>query len=222
MTTVTGFTAARMQVIEDETVVEGHISGNNLILEQRGGTLIDAGNVRGPQGIQGIQGEQGETGPEGPQGDPGPTGATGAAGPAGATSMVGAPVRVGTSTPVITVSGLVPGLAKNNVPVTAGHTYGIHLAMWVEYASLDNDSRWDIWARVNGADYERLSILKPATPGSSFQDASGVCFWVAPSTQATDDFTVYAQNAVAGATIAPAGSATLRRHLWIVDYGVLA
>ena len=57
MATVTGFTAARMLVIENTTVVDGEIQGDNLILLTREGTPIDAGNVRGPQGIQGPMGE---------------------------------------------------------------------------------------------------------------------------------------------------------------------
>lgn len=57
MPTVTGYTAAKMQQIEDETVVDGNIVGNDLILVTRGGPTINAGNVRGPQGIQGLTGE---------------------------------------------------------------------------------------------------------------------------------------------------------------------
>ncbi|MET0785658.1 MAG: phage tail protein [Paenisporosarcina sp.] len=56
MATVTGFTAARMLTIENTTVVDGDIVGDNLILLTREGTEIDAGNVRGPQGIQGVPG----------------------------------------------------------------------------------------------------------------------------------------------------------------------
>lgn len=56
MVTVTGFTAERMLEIENSTVVDGHISGDNLILEQRDGTTIDAGNVRGPTGATGPTG----------------------------------------------------------------------------------------------------------------------------------------------------------------------
>ena len=57
VTTVTGFTADRMLAIENSTVVDGNIVGDNLILLTRDGTLIDAGNVRGPQGIVGPMGE---------------------------------------------------------------------------------------------------------------------------------------------------------------------
>lgn len=56
MATVTGFTAARMLVIENETVVDGEVQGDNLILMTREGTPIDAGNVRGPQGPKGDAG----------------------------------------------------------------------------------------------------------------------------------------------------------------------
>lgn len=57
MATVTVYTAARMKKIEDETVIGGSIDGDNLILETREGDLINAGDVRGPQGPQGVPGE---------------------------------------------------------------------------------------------------------------------------------------------------------------------
>lgn len=50
MATVTGYTAAKMQEIIDETVSGAHITGDNLILELTGGDTVDAGNVRGPIG----------------------------------------------------------------------------------------------------------------------------------------------------------------------------
>jgi hypothetical protein len=56
MATVTGYTAARMQEIEDSTVVDGDIIGDNLVLIRRDLVQITAGNVRGPQGIQGPAG----------------------------------------------------------------------------------------------------------------------------------------------------------------------
>lgn len=62
MGTVTVFTADRMLDIENTSIVDGAVVGDNLILEQRDGTPIDAGNVRGPQGTQGIQGDQGPAG----------------------------------------------------------------------------------------------------------------------------------------------------------------
>ena len=51
--TVTGLTAARMEAMEDDQVISGAISGDNLILTKRGGATVNAGNVRGPQGPYG-------------------------------------------------------------------------------------------------------------------------------------------------------------------------
>lgn len=56
MATITGLTADRMAEIEGDSVVDGDIVGDNLILTKKDGTQIDAGNVRGPQGIQGLIG----------------------------------------------------------------------------------------------------------------------------------------------------------------------
>jgi len=53
MATVTGFTAERMLEIEDASVIDGEVRVNNLFLITRGGTEIDAGNVRGPIGNTG-------------------------------------------------------------------------------------------------------------------------------------------------------------------------
>jgi microcystin-dependent protein len=57
MATVTGYTAEKMKQIEDSTVVDGTISGDDLILLTRDGTPINAGNVRGPQGVPGPAGD---------------------------------------------------------------------------------------------------------------------------------------------------------------------
>jgi len=56
MATVTGFTAERMKEIEDTTVVDGEVQGDNLVLLTRDGTPIDAGSVRGPKGDTGSVG----------------------------------------------------------------------------------------------------------------------------------------------------------------------
>jgi len=57
MTTITGFTSTRMLAIENNTVVSGSVTGDNLILIKHDGTTVDAGNVRGPVGPQGPEGE---------------------------------------------------------------------------------------------------------------------------------------------------------------------
>lgn len=43
MGTITGYTAAKMQIVEDAAIVGGHLTGNNLILEAHDGGTIDAG-----------------------------------------------------------------------------------------------------------------------------------------------------------------------------------
>lgn len=57
MATVTGLTADRMLAIEAASVVDGDVVGDNLILTQHGGTQINAGSVRGPQGDPGPVGQ---------------------------------------------------------------------------------------------------------------------------------------------------------------------
>lgn len=53
MATITGLTADRMIEIEQASVVDGDVVGNDLILTTKGGSQINAGNVRGPQGAAG-------------------------------------------------------------------------------------------------------------------------------------------------------------------------
>src|SRR6266540_644103 len=53
MASVTGFTAARMLAIENASIVDGDISGDNLILTKHDGSTVNAGNVRGPAGTDG-------------------------------------------------------------------------------------------------------------------------------------------------------------------------
>ncbi len=57
MATITGLTAERMLEIEAASVVDGDVSGNDLILTRHDGTIINAGNVRGPAGPTGPMGE---------------------------------------------------------------------------------------------------------------------------------------------------------------------
>lgn len=57
MTTITGFTSTRMLGIENNSVVSGTITGDDLILTRHGGGTINAGDVRGPVGPQGPVGE---------------------------------------------------------------------------------------------------------------------------------------------------------------------
>jgi hypothetical protein len=53
MAIVRSLTADRMLAIEAASVIDGDISGDNLILTTKGGKQINAGNVRGPEGPPG-------------------------------------------------------------------------------------------------------------------------------------------------------------------------
>lgn len=57
MTSVTGYTAARMKQIEDSAIIAGNIVGDNLILKRYDETTINAGNVRGATGAKGDPGD---------------------------------------------------------------------------------------------------------------------------------------------------------------------
>jgi Concanavalin A-like lectin/glucanases superfamily len=57
MATVTGLTAERMLEIEAASVVDGDVVGNDLFLSKHDGSLINAGNVRGPSGPVGPMGQ---------------------------------------------------------------------------------------------------------------------------------------------------------------------
>lgn len=54
MATVTGFTKERMLAIENSSIVDGEVVGDNLILTARDGSTINAGSVRGPTGSPGV------------------------------------------------------------------------------------------------------------------------------------------------------------------------
>ena len=60
MATVTGFTAQRMQEIEDNTVVSGTVVDGDLILTKQDGSTINAGAVQGPTGATGPTGDVAE------------------------------------------------------------------------------------------------------------------------------------------------------------------
>lgn len=206
MATVTGMTAAAMEAIADGSIVTGTVVVNDLILTTRGGDVINAGNVRGPTGAAGTNGTNGAAG------------ATGASGP---TTMLGDPIQITTATPALAADGAIVGLVRNNVPVIIGHTYGLFVDFTVDWSSVDVDAEWHFWVRLNGANLEKVAVLRPIVLGVSLQPVKGVVFWDAPATQSTDDFDVFADEIVNGATITPGGSATSKRKFWIVDYGIV-
>lgn len=205
MGVVDGFTKARMLEIENDTVVAGHITGDDLILVTRGTDEIVAGNVRGPAGTDGTNGTNAGAGPTGP---------------AGPTKMIGFPNNHTTTLALLTTSGDL-GLTRNNVSVVATHTYGINVNFTLEWSSLQTDARWDIWCRLNGVNFDRFQVIKPGIGGTMYVTVRGQVFWTPSVTQATDDISVFAEEVTDGANIQASGSVTLKRDLWIIDYGVL-
>ena len=63
MAEVTGLIATRMLAIEANSIVDGDIVGDNLVLKKHNGSTVVAGNVRGAPGVNG---DPGGTGPPGP------------------------------------------------------------------------------------------------------------------------------------------------------------
>lgn len=204
MATVTGYTAEKMDEIADATIVDADVVGDNLILERLDGGTIDAGSVRGPQGVPGTNGTNGTNGAQGPDGP---------------TALVGPPLNLTDNPGQMTVSGLIGGLVRNNVPVIGGNTYGIRVDFVLQWSSVDADARWDIYARINGSNFDRLAVINPGVVGISHQPVKGEVVWIPGATAATDDITIWAERVTAGAPITPSGSATLKRKLWIIDYG---
>lgn len=67
MATVTSMTADRMLAIEQQSIVTGFVDVNGkLLLQNRAGTQVDAGLVKGADGAKGAPGNQGPPGPAGP------------------------------------------------------------------------------------------------------------------------------------------------------------
>lgn len=68
MVTVTGYTAERMQEIENSAIVDGNVVGNDLILTKFDGSTINAGSVVGPTGPPGVAylGHSQSVAPQGP------------------------------------------------------------------------------------------------------------------------------------------------------------
>jgi hypothetical protein len=65
MATINGYTAARMQDIEDNAFVDASLVNYELILEKFDGSTVNLGNVRGATGATGATGPQGPAGSSG-------------------------------------------------------------------------------------------------------------------------------------------------------------
>jgi hypothetical protein len=220
MATVTGLTAEHMLEMEGEQIIMGAVSGNDLHLFQRNGGLINSGNVRGPKG------DKGDTGSQGPIGNTGPQGIQGVQGPIG---PQGAPGSGGLAVPYLELTASSPTYIDNtptdmsisNIPVTAGHSYGIHLHTLVQWVSLAATARWDFYLRVNGADHRRFGVMCPGVTGTTYHTLDAMVYWKPTVTRATDDIQLVVMELTNGADITLSGGAALTRTLAVFDYGLI-
>jgi hypothetical protein len=217
MATVTGFTAARMLEIENETIVDGNIVGDNLILQRRDLVNIDAGNVRGPQGPTGLTGAQGPTGPAGATGATGATGPTGPTGPAGSFKLVKAPQYLPSDSPAHTTNFV--DMSMDNMPVVAGRRYGFEIEADVYFdCQITPSARWDAYLYINGVSYRRMHIHQPGIMGVSILPVKREVIWIPSVSASTDDCYVVWANITPGGGIGLIGGRTFK----VIDYGVPA
>jgi hypothetical protein len=218
MATVTGLTAEHMLEMEGEQIIMGAVSGDDLHLFQRNGGLINSGSVRGPKGTTGNTGAQGPIGNTGPQGVQGIQGPVGPQGPPGVGGLAAPLLEIGTSSPTYT-DNTPTDMSILNIPVTAGHTYGVHFHSTVQWASMATAARWDIYMRLNGADYRRFAVLQPGTAGVTYLTVDQTVYWKPTVTRATDDIQVVVMEITDGADITFSGGTALTRTLAVRDLG---
>lgn len=182
VTTVTGLTAERMQEMEDATIIDGNVVGNDLILTTKGGTDINTGNVRGPTGAAGTNGTNG---------------ATGATGAAGVTSI---PVYADASARDTAIPSPTPGqscflLSNGQYLVYQGTAIvGSGHAGWYP--------PWNTsWGEIDGA-YQELT--SNSTPINGPGNLTGLNFTIQVPNFRRVEFEVYGQISLDGGSAAEA------------------
>jgi microcystin-dependent protein len=189
MATVTGFTAERMLAIENTTIVDGSVVGDNLILSTRAGSEINAGSVRGPTGSPGVTEQQLST----IVANNSPVGSIvdyiGTAAPTGWLSMTGQTVAGGQSTyPLLWV--ILPASMKSGVDIVMPDTRG---RMSVGYNSGDPD--FNAIGDTGGAKTHQLTqpelpaaglVVNPPSTNVAIDPPSTVVAVNPPATVSTD------------------------------------
>jgi hypothetical protein len=112
-------------------------------------------------------------------------------------------------------------MVLNNVPVIAGHTYGVHAHIDVQWSSVDVNARWVIRLRVNAVDNATIAHISPRVAGVAQLPVDALVYWVAPSTLSTDDFLIRVDMIATGASLVFEGSSTNPRWFTIFDMGIL-
>lgn len=111
-------------------------------------------------------------------------------------------------------------MAANNVSVIAGHLYEIKVNGLAALSALTG--AWQINCHLNGSYLGTFTRITNEIAGATRDPINGSVFWEAPSTQATDDFTVEADLRTGTATITLVGGSDATdppRELVIVDLG---
>lgn len=202
MAVVQSYTKAKSDEIYDETVVDGSVVGDNLILEKRSGATINAGNVRGPAGTNGTNGATGPTGPVGP---------AKLAYDAELTELNSPGSTIENDTHI--------GPLRANVPVIAGHLYEVRVELelaWANFTGGGTPSRWDFWVTRNTVLLKKFSRYESNIGGADTRKHSGSIFFTAASTIDTDDYGIFADEVVAGAVFARTDTCA---YMTIIDWG---
>jgi hypothetical protein len=108
-----------------------------------------------------------------------------------------------------------------NVSVVAGRTYAIHLHSRCLIGSLDVNSRWLVRLRLNGSNLDLFEDVEPRVGGNTRRMIDATCYWTAPTTQATDDFDVFADEQAGDSAITFEASSVSLRTFTITDVGVI-
>lgn len=119
------------------------------------------------------------------------------------------------NSPVWTTS-VTTDMVINNIPVVAGHTYGVRFDGIIDWASLATGARWDIYSRLNGVDHKRLAVIQPGVTGQTYWTIGNTVLWKPTVTASTDDMSVRVNEISNGADIQFIGGRTLA----VFDYGV--
>lgn len=162
MAEITGYTAARMKQIEDNSIVDGDVNGSgHLILKKYNNATIDAGSVIGPTGNTGAKGDTGEV-PEAPNTGLAyaRNGATGLWVPVTQEMMDHLGAIIVKRQAVVSggpVGGATVTLATIDVPAVLVDSYLECSAFWSAYWN-DSDSQFNFEIQVNGVMKGRVSM----------------------------------------------------------------
>lgn len=111
--------------------------------------------------------------------------------------------------------------ACNNVPVVAGHLYAVILQGLGELSAVLGIC-WQLDLLVNGSYVDTVTRLTNQRAAIQRFPIIGMCTWEAPSTLATDDFTIQATERTDGGTLTLIGGSAVTappRTMLVVDLG---